>query len=262
MNAVWNNCNFKHCFQVKLFTQYKSSECIHTQCAAKFCSKEPDLLLLKLTLQSPVGVQVSQAAVVRHCGQREQTLPIREKWWILAQLFHWCLWRDWKQRWGRKPSRSSGLLEYNKCKACRHTKLRPPSWLGGCWWGGTWGGVQGSWNGWLVCAHRLTDDEMVLSLPAVLQTEDEWVSDLPLLETHTGIHTHTDTNKPTHTWTMNGKKWRKDLMPCCRKRISWTVVLCFWKESNQLLNTQQLLCNQITYFTTFNNYITNHKGFS
>lgn len=75
-------------------------------------------------------------------------------------------------------------------------------------------GTGGEGRRFDLCPHELTNEEMMLCLPAVLQIVDKWVFELPLQQsTHT--HAHTQICKQIHTLrvTVNSERWTGELMP-------------------------------------------------
>lgn len=57
-----------------------------------------------------------------------------------------------------------------------------------------------------LCPHELTNEEMMLCLPAVLQIVDKWVFELPLQQstrTHTYMQTNTYTQSYSEEWEMD-----------------------------------------------------------
>lgn len=141
-----------------------------THCTAQLCRKESNLLLIKPALQRPVGVQVSMAAVAAHCREKETLLRhltpsscggdgVREtaKRNGITSICLWCWGRG---RGGRRQSCGRFLNHVRQNQTLFHE----------CCFG------------MYRIRTRLTDEEVVLRLPAVLQTVDKWMFELPLCE--------------------------------------------------------------------------------
>lgn len=150
-------------------------------------------------------------------------------------------------------------------------------WEGACVRGDD-GGDEEVWDRSAVYAHGLTNDEMMLRLPAVLQTEDERVFDLPLSETHarTRIQTH------RHTLTMNEERWTSNLVPCYRMSVlnkgccytrtvhtnstllSLLVVLHAYNTESFKTSAHQDRCaaEQVRYWCTNSNLCHLHSNYS
>lgn len=164
-----------------------------TQCNAQLCRKESNLLLLKLALQWPVRVQVTMAAVAAHCREKETLLR-----YLTPST---CPGTDQCEQ-QRKPHkemeshrfahRVAGEGEMRGLRVIKKTRVAI-FWLFCLKSGKNSLQLQRMELRLPFLSVQLTDEEVALRLPAVMQTVDEWVLELPLQErTHT--HTHTKTN--------------------------------------------------------------------
>lgn len=147
-----------------------------TQCTAQLCRKESNLLLIKPALQRPVRVQVSMAAVAAHCREKETLLRhltpsscggdgVREtaKRNGITSIRLWC------RGGGGRGLRAAAVFWITSGR----TRLFPTNAASGC---------TRRIRLKMRVRTRLTDEEVVLRLPAVLQTVDKWMFELPLDE--------------------------------------------------------------------------------